>query len=313
VFHRIDRKTGEIEWATSVRGKSQKQYFFHGDAFIGFDRVFVGADTPPDSEIEGGVHAFESSTGKELWKFTSGRGVLAKLISEGRGLFAVTTKKEFLRLDQASGKPTWVFPLQWSAWEAPAAKDNRIFVGSKEGVIYAFDTLKGSTIWQTNVGGPICTSICAFDDSIYAGTADGRMHRVGSKRGTIHSSLRLDETLNGAGLPVISDKSILVLQTDARNDYRAIASVDLELTKVHWRRAAPDKWTTSRLFVAGESIVLGRPGEVIGYSRLSGERLWSMPLVGTIRSIGGNDGVLFVGTTEGTLYAVRQPTVPFNK
>jgi eukaryotic-like serine/threonine-protein kinase len=287
-----------------VRGDSKKQYFFHGDSFIGKDTIFVGADTPPDSETEGGVHAFDRSTGTERWKFTSGRGVLAQLIGEGQGLFGLTTKKEFVRLDQQSGKPTWSVPLQWSAWEAPAAKDNRIFVGSKEGVIYAFDALSGSTNWQTNLGGPVCTSIRSFEDAIYAGTADGQIHQVDAKSGGIRSSIRLDQTLKPAGLPAISETNIVILLVDAGNDYRAVASVDLTLMKVRWNRAAPEKWTTSRIFLSEKTMVLGRRGELMGYSCVNGELLWSLPLVGTIRSVGGAEGMLYVGTTEGTLYAL---------
>jgi outer membrane protein assembly factor BamB len=269
----------------------------------------VAADTPADSELEGGLHAFDRSTGKELWKYPSGRGVLAQIIGLRKDLFALTTTAEFVCIDKESGKRRWSYPLKWSAWDCPAATENRVFVGSNDGTLYALNAQSGSVVWQANLEARISTSIQVSDRSVHAGTADGKMHRVDITNGELGHSLRLDENLRPAGLPIVRGDNLLVLLVDAGNEYRQIASVDLALSKVRWRRAAPDKWTTSRIFEAGNAIIFGqKSGEITAYSCVDGEPIWSAPLLGTIRSVGGADGILYIGTTEGNLYALRPPS-----
>jgi outer membrane protein assembly factor BamB len=81
------------------------------------------------------------------------------------------------------------------------------------------------------------------------------------------------------------------------------------LGRVNWRRDAPDRWTTTRVFVTQRTVFLGTPaGEVTAFCAADGSPAWTHKLPqAPIRSIGGTDDTLFVGTPSGALYAIRPP------
>lgn len=270
--------------------------------------VFVGADVETGSGADGGVHAFDRFTGQQRWKYAAERGVMAKIIGREPRLFVSTIKREFLCLDMTSGKRLWNCPLQWSPWESAATAGNRIFLGSNDGTLCALDVQSGRIEWRTNLAAAVSTSICSAGKRLYVGTADGVVHRINMRKGEVLSSLKPDMNLMPASLPVTSGDALLVLLVDKGADYRALVSLDLALSRIRWYRRAPDRWTTTRIFATRNIVVLGtKSGGITSYSTVDGEPKWSLDLPGTIRAVGGSEDVLYVGTIEGRLYAVRTP------
>jgi hypothetical protein len=60
-------------------------------------------------------------------------------------------------------------------------------------------------------------------------------------------------------VPFRTAEAVLVLLTDQAADYRALVSMDPALTTVRWQITADKNWSTSRVFVWGEVVVLGAP------------------------------------------------------
>ena len=256
-----------------MRGNAAK-YFFHGDIFIAPDRIIASADVDSTAGAEAGIHAFDRDSGRELWMHPAGRGVL------GAG-----------------------------GWESPAAVGRRVFGGSTDGSLYAFHSDTGRVEWQQKLGAPISTSIRGADSGVYAGTSDGTIHRLAPGTGEKLSSLKLDPALEPSAAPLHLGRAVFVLLADQEANYRALVSLDPALTRVNWRRAAPDRWSTSRVFATATTVVLGTPsGEVTAYCIPDGSPAWSYKLsAAPIRAVGGTDDTLFVGTPQGTLYAIRPP------
>jgi outer membrane protein assembly factor BamB len=72
LFRRLDAATGRVLWETNVRESAAKQYFFHGDVFVAPDRIVASADVDTTAGAEAGVHAFDSDSGRQLWKYGAG-------------------------------------------------------------------------------------------------------------------------------------------------------------------------------------------------------------------------------------------------
>jgi len=292
-----------------VRGEATGKYYFHGDVLITPKLVFTGADAESGSGMEGGVHAFDTSTGQQRWKHPAGRGVLAKIVGQDLRLFVPTINTEFLCLDANSGKQLWSQSLQPSAWECAVVRDNRVFVGSRGGSLCALNSKDGAVEWRTNIGSRVTTSIIERKGLLYAGTHEGFVHRIDVRSEKVISSIKADAHFKPTSLPILSNNALMVLLTDDAYDYRGLVSLDLDLGKVQWSRAVTNKWSTSRVFLTGSSVFLGRPGEIVGYSVATGELSLSFNVTGTVRAIGGADDVIYAGTTEGFLYAVQLPAM----
>jgi outer membrane protein assembly factor BamB len=308
MFRQLDAKTGKVQWETNVRGNAPK-YFFHGDVFIAADRIVASADVDLASGAEAGLHAFERSSGRQLWKHPAGRGVPGAVIGTEKRVFVYTSSGELAALNLESGKREWSYDLKADGWESPAVNQQRVFAGSADGSVIAFDSETGRIAWQQKLGAAISTSVRATHSAVYAGTSDGTMHRIATSNGALLSSLKLDETLKPGTAPLLRSDAVLVLLSDRGVDYRALVSVDPMLRRINWRRQALDRWTTTRVFATQKTVVLGTPsGEVTAYCVADGAPAWSHKLSSApIRSVGGTEEMLFVGTPQGTLYAIRPP------
>lgn len=309
VFRRLDATTGKVQWETNVRDGAAKQYFFHGDVFVAPDRIVASSDVDTTTGAEAGVHAFDSNSGRQLWKYAAGRGVLGAVVGSGNRAFAYTASGDLIALDLASGKPAWTYALNAGPWESPAVTDDRVFAGSTDGSLYAFESQTGRVQWQRKLAAPLATSIRAMASDIYAGTADGSMYRLAASNGEVRASINVDPVLKPTSAPVPTKDAVLVLLADKEANYRAVVSLEPALARIKWRQAAPDRWTTSRVFVTSRTIFVGSPsGELSAYCAADGSLAWSDKLANApIRSIGGTDERLLVGTPSGTLYAIRPP------
>jgi outer membrane protein assembly factor BamB len=309
VFRRLDVRTGRIHWETNVRDGRAKQYFFHGDVFIAADRIVASSDVDTTTGAEAGVHAFDLGTGRQLWKYSAGRGVPGAVVGSGSRVFAYTATGDLIALNLASGKPEWTHAVKAGPWENPAILDHRVFAGSNDGSVYAFESQTGRVQWHHKLAAPITTSIAATASEIYAGTADRKIYRLAPSNGDVRASVDVDSVLTPTSAPVGGKDAVLVLLADKEANYRAIVSLDPTLARVRWRHTAPDRWTTSRVFATPRTVIVGSPsGEVTAYCAADGSVGWSHQLAkAPIRSIGGTDETLLVGTPAGTLYAIRPP------
>ena len=226
LFRSLDANTGKLQWETNVRDGAAKQYFFHGDAFIAPDRIVASADVDTKTGAEAGVHAFDRNTGRQLWKYSAGQGVLGTVVGSGSRVFAYTAAGDLVALDLASGKSEWTYPLKAGAWESPGVIDGRVLAGSNDGTVYALDSKNGRVQWQQKLGAAIATSIRASEADIYAGTAEGTMHRLAPSNGEVRSSLNLDSVLRPTSAPVLTKDAVIVLLADKEANFRAVVSLD---------------------------------------------------------------------------------------
>jgi outer membrane protein assembly factor BamB len=308
LFRSLDVNTGKLRWETNVREEAATQYFFHGDVFIAPDRIVASADVDTKNGAEAGLHAFDRSTGRQLWKHSAGRGVLGTVVGSGLRVFAYTASGDLIAVNLVSGALEWTDRLNASAWESPTVIDDKVLAGS-DGSVYAFDAETGRALWQRKLGAPVGTSIRGTASDVYAGTADGTMYRLAPHSGDVRSSLNVDSVLKPVSAPVLTKDAVFVLLADKDANYRAIVALDPTLARVRWRQAAPDRWTTSRVFATEHTVFVGSSsGEVTAYCARDGSLAWTHKLSkAPIRAVGGTDERLLVGTPSGALYAVRPP------
>ena len=308
LFRRLDSATGAVRWATDVRGAAPK-YFFHGDVLVTADRIIAPADVDRTTGLEAGVHAFDRESGRQLWMHRRGRGVLGAVVGVGERAFLYSSIGELIALELGTGKAAWSVPLKAPAWESPGVDADRVFAGSADGTLAAFQGATGNVEWQVALGAPVNTSVRRRTNDLIVGTADGLVHRVSARDGRRLASLALDLTLRPVSAPVLTADSALVLLADEGADYRVLVAVDLALTGIKWRREAADTSSTSRVFATSSIVVLGTPhGEVEAFCASTGSPAWSHKLTNVpIRVVGGTDERLYVGTPQGSLYALEPP------
>jgi outer membrane protein assembly factor BamB len=175
-------------------------------------------------------------------------------------------------------------------------------------VLHALNAKTGREEWRATLGAPASTSVTVSAGDVYVGTAGGSMHRIDARNGTAVRSRKLDPTLTPTSVPVRTASSLLVLLTDQSANYRTLVSLDPSLDSVRWQVSADKNWSTTRVFVWGDVIVLGTAtGNIAAYCEKTGILAWSRTVKGPVRAVGGAEDILLVGTQTGDLYALRAP------
>lgn len=302
LFRALELKTGRVRWETKV-SPDAVQYFFHGDPLVTGDVIVAGADRATGAS----VHAFDRLTGKELWSHPAGRGVNGPLAGTTTHAYAFTVEGQLLSLAIDSGRVRWQMPLKGPGFEGPAVA-GRVVAGTVDGIVYGLNPLTGREEWRRDLKTAVTTTPLASDGAVYIGGADSSLYRLDISNGTVLGSLRLDAHLKPSSVPLATGDALLVLLTDQAADYRSLIAVDRGLKAVRWQVAADTNWSTSRVFVWGDVVVLGTSsGDVLTYCRDTGTRAWSRSVKGAVRSIGGAADILLVGTRTGGLYALNAP------
>ena len=302
MFRALELRTGRVRWETKV-SPDAVQYFFHGDPYVTGDIIVAGADRATGASI----HAFDRSTGKERWRHAAGRGVNGPIAGAGTQTYATTVEGRLLSLAVDSGTVSWDVPFKGPGFEGPAVA-SLVLAGTVDGVLYGLNTLTGREEWRRDLGSPVTTTPHASAVDAYVGTADGSLHLLDTRSGILRASRKLDPNLKPSSIPVRTADSVLVLLTDHEADYRVLVSADPALERERWRATADKSWSTSRVFVWGDVVVLGTSsGDILAYCKDTGAKSWTRSVNGPVRSVGGAADTLLVGTRTGGLYALSAP------
>lgn len=135
-LYAFDRGSGMVRWRAQTEGR------IHSSPAVHRGVVFVGS-------FDGGVYAFDQGTGARRWRFDT----------EGRSL-----DSEPVGFDRRS------------IISSPAVTDSAVYIGSRDGHLYAIDAAKGTLRWRVaHDGGSWSISSPAFDENaVYDASSDAR-------------------------------------------------------------------------------------------------------------------------------------------
>lgn len=75
-------------------------------------------------------------------------------------------------------KLAWSFKTQGPVKSSAAIGNGRVFIGSNDGHLYAFDLKSGSNLWRFKTEGPVESSPLLLDNAVYVGSSDGALYAI---------------------------------------------------------------------------------------------------------------------------------------
>lgn len=257
-----------------------------------------------DGGAEGYVYAFEQMTGRVRWKHHVGRPVPSDVVRHGQLVYVLTQDDSLVALDIATGAVRWSFgppegPRFHIFVSSPIPVGDRVVIAARNGVVYAVEADSGRLAWQHDVGAAMTTPV-ATSHWIYVGIVNqNRVIALSATSGSPVAEARLGGSLTASEPPVVTDWGLCVV-TGARLEFW---TTDLE--RAVWQVQAPAPFGRSPVVwrdrLAGGTV----RGQVVGYRASDGAPEFTVQLTGVVTGVIGVDDVLFVGTQEGTLYALR--------
>lgn len=212
------------------------------------------------------------------------------------------------------GRIRWRLETGGRVRSTPAVADGVLYVGSADGAVYAADAATGARLWRHETEGAglrsgdfgydrrtVQSSPAVADGRVFVGARDGHLYALDAATG--ERLWRSDERISWVNSsPAVADGLVYAGTSDAQ----FVQAVDAATGQERWRReSAGIVWTSPS--VVGEHVIFAEgAGRIRAFDRRSGEPAWESWVGG--RFFGSpvvSDGVLFVGSEDGGVYAIR--------
>jgi outer membrane protein assembly factor BamB len=186
----IEARSGKVLWTAQGEGMYQSAAATDGERFFvgGWDNYF---------------RALDVMTGQEVWKQKFGRAFyFAPAIGSpttGNGQVFVTSNDGYLHaMDATTGKVLWEVAGPAMGYSGPLLRDGKIYNASLtgEGRVFSFNSGNGEKLWDTQTGGVIYDSSCAWGQTrdggaVYVGSVNGTLSAIRARDGQLLWQYRL--------------------------------------------------------------------------------------------------------------------------
>ena len=319
-FYAVDAATGTLKWKFQTAGEKR----FAGKHLHGSEPAAESMPDPFDFYLsspalwggavyfgsgDGNVYALDAATGALKWKFHTGDVVHASpAISEGT-LFIGSWDSYFYAPDAASGKEKWRFKTgedhniynQVGIQSSAAVVDGVVYFGCRDSNLYALDARTGEKKWAfNNKGSWVITSPAVRDGKVYFATSDtGTVYALDARAGTPIFSLKF------GGWPLFSSPALAGGMLYIGSHQGKLIAIDLAGQK--------PAWTFETDASRQNGPALTKPDGTPNYAAAFADNFYDSMVVGVqkMMSVGAImsspvvvDNVIYVGSTDGFLYAL---------
>jgi outer membrane protein assembly factor BamB len=296
-FLALDRGDGHAVWSYDTTPDSDKAQF-HGDILIDGELVVVGSD----AEDDGYLYAFDAATGDTQWRQAAPGGFPSDVVKKGSRAFAVSASGRVWCVDLETGDPVWSHGGVEDAHlhrSSIVVADQKVIVNSPVESVLALSIDSGEPIWETALNAAPNTELAIFDDGVYVGDLEGRVHRLALADGKKVATLPLERPVYGA----LQFEGGCLLAMWAED---SLGCADPSLEGLTWSRQAASKWSSFHPVVHDGVVISGTTsGEIHAIDLSTGDPLWTHKLEGQIKGLELSGNVLYVGTLQGRVYALR--------
>lgn len=284
--------------------------------------VYVGSG-------DGNVYAVDAASGAERWRretrttITGGVAVDDGIVV-GAGRHGVQSSLVF-GWDAEKGSVAWKHEVGGWITTASAIADGTAYAATSSGMVYAFELATGSELWS--VTGPASepdhyTAPAVVDGTVYVLMRDvrrdtgSRLYSIEASSGEVEWTVGID----GPNLPdnlAVADRSVYTISSSTRQcesdsgmpcavTEAIVTAVDAASGERRWRRRweiNPEAGPT----VDDERLYFVADGRVLAIDRRDGTERWAYDLGEFGRQPPAvSDGVLFVGSSDGSVRAIAE-------
>jgi len=322
IFHAFNAENGEQKWYFMTEFERR----FEAKRLHGYPPV---QQTMPDSwdlylsspavangkvyfgSGDGNVYALDAETGALQWKFATGDVVHASPAIANGMIYIGSWDANFYAIDAETGQERWrvkttedpVIHNQQGFQSSAAVADGVVYVGCRDGHVYAFDAMTGKRKWDYSTSKSWVNATAAVrDGTIYSGTSDGsRFFALDAKTGRLKFNFVAGGQVFSS--PVIAGELVYFGSSNGK-----LWAADAKTGKISWQfQTDAAKADELKVLKPDGSFDVQKAfspyfGDyqdmIIGFYRtFSVGSIWSSPAV--------DSGVVFFGSTDGNVYAVR--------
>lgn len=264
-------------WSANA-GKGEGRIGLGQGPVVADGRVYAAA-------VEGGVHAFDLQTGKQVWEFRTEKDANVRVSGGpgvGEGLVVVGgLDGEVIALDAATGEKKWQAKVPNEVIAAPAIGMGSVFVRSNDGRVTALDAASGERRWFWVQEVPML-SVRGNDSPVlgpgfvFVGNDDGTVTALSATDGRPlweqavaqpEGRTELDRMADVDGSPVLDGTTLF-----ATSFKKQTMAIDAPSGRPMWSSAHGG---AGRLGLGSDKLVVTDPtGIVFGLDKTGGTAMW---------------------------------------
>jgi len=258
---------------------------------------------------DGQVYALETKTGTLAWKFAVGDVVQASPVFADGRVFVGSWDSRLYALDVRTGRELWHFQAgldpenhtQVGFQSSPAVVDGVVYVGCPDAYLYAIDAATGKEKWRfDNHGSRVINSPAVVNGYVLFGTSDtAKIHVVDAATGMLQRSMQLGSYIFAS--PTVADS---VAYVGAMNGSLLVFDWEKGVALWEFQTTAARE---NKLQVLNPDNSLNPENEIknefLDINVLSLERTFNIGSI--VSSPLVNSGVVYIGSTDGNVYALE--------
>ena len=178
------------------------------------------------STHKGFVYSLEGSKRKVLWKFKTQNPLASSPYLSQEKIYVFDRKNIVYCLDK-KGQLLWKNKIDKNITSGLRENRGKLYLGTEEGGLLAFDSLNGEILWRFQAGGAIRSSPVFSNSSLIFGCDDGSLYFL-NQRGNLVDKFDTGDKIKA---PPLIDENKLYFGSDDQYFY----CLDLTKRKIRWK------------------------------------------------------------------------------
>ncbi len=261
------------------------------------------------------VTAFDAQTGQKMWISRVGRrdqisfmpvmNEKQVLIASGLQLFA---------LDRLKGGVDWEINLPQIPSTAPSADDERVYIGTLDGSVYAFDLKKikelyqerllpeyslSTRVWRYKAGAKITSPPVVSSLSVSFASQDRSLYSVGARSRDLLYQFETDAAVSA---PLVKHGDRIYLASEDFNFY----CLNANNGKVQWSFLSGLPIRRSPYVIDGRIYVLPDAGGIIALKTATGAHVWPGPQLRALNFLAATRHLVFTSDQIGNVLLLNR-------
>jgi outer membrane protein assembly factor BamB/serine/threonine protein kinase len=200
--------------------------------------------------------------------------------------------------DAFNGQRRWNALTGDSIYSSPAIADDIVYISSYDRKLYAFDASNGQRRWAAQTGAPLYSSPAIANDLVYISSYDHKLYAFDALSGRLRWAAPTGNPLYSS--PAIAEGLVYVGSYDGK-----LYAFDALNGQLRWTAATGDRILSSPAIADGLVYIGSWDYKLYAFDALSGQLRWAAPTGERIyvSSPAIADGLVYIGSWDCKLYA----------
>lgn len=236
------------------------------------------------------------------WSFETGNWVISSPTVVDDRVFVGSRDGNVYAVLATNGEEWWSFETGSWVQSSPTVVDDRVFIGSKDSNLYALEASTGNRVWRFETDDWVHSSPAVADGTVFVGSKDGYLYAVDGETGEQRWSFETHGFIRSS--PTVVRGTVYIGSYDSH-----LYAIDAKTGEERWSFETGD-WIYSSPTVVGGTVLVGsKDSNLYAVDVDTGEERWSFETGAWVSSSPTVvDETIFVGGRDTKLYSIDMGT-----